>query len=79
MSGEFLLLYSVFRIVCEQFREPDAALILGVSRGIFYSVFLIAGGVFLVWRSYRLPAIEIPYTVNPSPAPKEQKKAGRKR
>jgi len=53
ISGEFLLLYAVFRIFCEQFREPDAALILGMSRGVFYSLFLVAGGVWLILRSRR--------------------------
>ncbi len=53
ISGEFLLLYAVFRIFCEQFREPDAALILGLSRGVFYSLFLVAGGVWLILRSRR--------------------------
>jgi phosphatidylglycerol:prolipoprotein diacylglycerol transferase len=34
----------------ESFREPDASLLLGVSRGTFYSIFLIAGGLVLVLR-----------------------------
>jgi len=59
LAGEFLLGYAVVRIVCEVFREPDAGvqLILGLSRGTFYSVFLIVGGVTVVaaavWRSTR--------------------------
>ena len=48
LSGEFLLAYSLARAVCEIFREPDAALILGLSRGTFYSFFLVAGGVTLI-------------------------------
>ena len=48
LSGEFLLVYSVARAVCELFREPDAALILGLSRGTFYSGFLVAGGLVLI-------------------------------
>jgi phosphatidylglycerol:prolipoprotein diacylglycerol transferase len=55
LAGEFLLLYAVLRIFDEQFREPDAALILGVSRGIFYSLFLAAAGLVLIARS-RLPS-----------------------
>lgn len=51
LSGEFLVAYAAARIVCELFREPDAGLILGVSRGIFYSVFLgIAGVAVLATR-----------------------------
>jgi phosphatidylglycerol---prolipoprotein diacylglyceryl transferase len=45
LSGEFLALYGVLRIAGEYFREPDAGLILGMSRGIFYSLFLILAGI----------------------------------
>jgi len=38
------------------FREPDASLILGLSRGTFYSVFLVAAGLFLILRKPR-PAV----------------------
>jgi len=47
LTAEFLLLYSLARVFCEQFREPDASLILGVSRGIFYSILLIPAAVIL--------------------------------
>jgi phosphatidylglycerol:prolipoprotein diacylglycerol transferase len=54
LSGEFLLAYAVARTVGEIFREPDAALIFGLSRGTFYSIFLaVAGGVLIIWRSRR--------------------------
>jgi phosphatidylglycerol:prolipoprotein diacylglycerol transferase len=79
LCGEFLLIYSVSRIVCEQFREPDAALIMGMSRGIFYTFFLIAGGVYLLVQSYRRPAIAFPYTTNPVSAPVEKKKPAKRR
>ena len=48
LSGEFLIGYALVRAFCELFREPDAALILGLSRGTFYSVFLIIGGAGLI-------------------------------
>jgi len=48
LTGEFLIAYSAARAACEIFREPDAALILGLNRGMFYSVFLVAGGVALI-------------------------------
>ena len=48
LSGEFLIGYALLRTFGELFREPDADLILGLSRGTFYSLFLIAGGVVLI-------------------------------
>lgn len=50
LSGEFLLLYAVLRIFAEIFREPDRSisLILGLSRGQFYSLFLALGGIILI-------------------------------
>ncbi len=48
IAGEFLIGYAVARAVCELFREPDAGLILGLSRGTFYSIFLVAGGLTLI-------------------------------
>jgi phosphatidylglycerol:prolipoprotein diacylglycerol transferase len=50
LAGEFLVAYACVRIAGEVFREPDAALILGMSRGTFYSLFLIAFGIFLWLR-----------------------------
>ena len=40
ITGEFMVFYAIFRIFCEMFREPDASLIFGMSRGTFYSVFI---------------------------------------
>jgi phosphatidylglycerol:prolipoprotein diacylglycerol transferase len=58
LSGEFLILYAIVRILGEQFREPDAALIMGVSRGIFYSYFMILAGVAFIVYSIRNPLKE---------------------
>ncbi len=58
LAGEYLMLYAAVRIVDEQFREPDAELILGLTRGIFYSLFLIAGGLVLYARSRARPPLE---------------------
>ena len=52
LAGEYLILYGIVRIICEVFREPDVgvALICGLSRGTFYSIFAILAGVgFVVW------------------------------
>jgi phosphatidylglycerol---prolipoprotein diacylglyceryl transferase len=54
LAGEFLIIYAVVRIFGEQFREPDASLIAGLSRGSFYSIFLFAGGLYLILRSRKI-------------------------
>jgi phosphatidylglycerol:prolipoprotein diacylglycerol transferase len=51
LAGEFFGAYAVLRSVTEIFREPDAALILGLSRGTFYSLFLLVAGILLILRS----------------------------
>ena len=56
LSGEFLVGYAVARIICEVFREPDASLLFGLSRGTFLSFFIAAGGMWLIWRSSRKTA-----------------------
>jgi phosphatidylglycerol:prolipoprotein diacylglycerol transferase len=53
LSGEFLIGYGIMRILGEMFREPDADLILGLSRGQFYSVFMILAGAITIWTVKR--------------------------
>ena len=55
LAGEFLVAYAVVRAIGEVFREPDTGinLIFGLSRGTFYSVFLIVAGMVLVLRKPR--------------------------
>jgi phosphatidylglycerol:prolipoprotein diacylglycerol transferase len=54
LTGLFFISYAVFRIVIEKFREPDASLISGTTRGQFFSFFLIAiGAVFIIAASRR--------------------------
>jgi phosphatidylglycerol:prolipoprotein diacylglycerol transferase len=48
LTGLFFILYAVFRIAIEYFREPDAELIGHFTRGQFFSFFLIAIGVAFV-------------------------------
>src|SRR5216110_2393998 len=48
LTGLFLICYAIFRIVVENFREPDATLIAGFTRGQFFSFFLIAIGLAFV-------------------------------
>ena len=51
LSGEFLVAYAVVRSVGEIFREPDAGLIMGLSRGTFYSLFMVVIGLVIIRRS----------------------------
>jgi len=53
LAGEFLAAYALVRVAGEAFREPDASLILGMSRGTFYSLFLAAFGLYLALRRAR--------------------------
>jgi phosphatidylglycerol:prolipoprotein diacylglycerol transferase len=48
LTGLFFICYAIFRIVIETFREPDATLIAGFTRGQFFSFLLIAIGVAFV-------------------------------
>jgi phosphatidylglycerol---prolipoprotein diacylglyceryl transferase len=51
ITGEFLIAYAVLRAIGEIFRDPDATPIMGLSRGTFYSIFLIVAGLVIVLRS----------------------------
>ena len=53
LIGEFLMGYSIVRIFCEIFREPDASLIFGFSRGQFFSIGTLLAGAAFVWFSIR--------------------------
>ncbi|MEY4939650.1 MAG: hypothetical protein RIQ93_1385 [Verrucomicrobiota bacterium] len=48
LCGEFLIGYAVVRMIAEQYREPDASLLFGLTRGTFYSVFLILAGILFI-------------------------------
>ena len=45
LTGLFFICYAILRIAVENFREPDAALIAGFTRGQFFSLFLIGIGL----------------------------------
>ncbi len=49
LGGEFLVAYALARITGEFFREPDAPLIMNMSRGQFYSIFLLLGGCLVIF------------------------------
>ncbi|MFI3291597.1 MAG: prolipoprotein diacylglyceryl transferase [Opitutales bacterium] len=50
LSAHWLIIYAISRIVCEIFREPDRgiSLILGMSRGTFYSVLTLLAGIAIL-------------------------------
>lgn len=48
LTGLFFIFYAILRIIVENFREPDASLIAGFTRGQFFSFFLIAIGLVFV-------------------------------
>lgn len=54
LTGVFFLLYAVFRIIVESFREPDSAMIGVLTKGQFYSTFMVVAGLgfigFAIWR-----------------------------
>jgi phosphatidylglycerol:prolipoprotein diacylglycerol transferase len=54
LSGVFLIAYALVRIAGECFREPDAPLTAGMTRGQFLSLFMIVSGIlFLLWARLR--------------------------
>jgi len=55
LTGLFFICYAIFRIIVENFREPDASLIAGFTRGQFFSFFLIAIGVAFVICAWLRP------------------------
>jgi phosphatidylglycerol:prolipoprotein diacylglycerol transferase len=62
LAGEYLIGYALVRIFCELFREPDGGtitLILGLSRGTFYSLFMIGAGLAMIWWARR-PRVPLP-------------------
>ena len=54
VSALFMVLYGLFRIVSEQFREPDIQigyLFSLFSMGSVLSFFMILTGLFLLWKA----------------------------
>jgi len=52
ISGLFLICYAIFRIFVEYFREPDASMIWSLTRGQFFSIFLIVIGAGFIFSAY---------------------------
>ena len=56
LTGLFFILYAIVRIFGETYRVPDSSLIMGITKGQFYSVFMIGIGLaflFNAWVSQR--------------------------
>ncbi|MDK3160277.1 prolipoprotein diacylglyceryl transferase [Kamptonema cortianum] len=58
LSAFFLIGYGAIRIFVEIFREPDASLILGLSRGQFYSIFCVLAGAIILAVVGRKPSAQ---------------------
>jgi phosphatidylglycerol:prolipoprotein diacylglycerol transferase len=59
LTGLFFILYAVFRIIGENYREPDA-FIHGLTEGQYYSLFMIAvGAAFLIFAATRRRAQQV--------------------
>ncbi|WP_397422315.1 prolipoprotein diacylglyceryl transferase [Phenylobacterium sp.] len=58
IAGLFLVFYSDFRIAIETVRQPDAgleSLPLGLTMGMYLSIPMVVGGLYLIWRGMREP------------------------
>jgi phosphatidylglycerol:prolipoprotein diacylglycerol transferase len=53
LCGVFFIAYAVLRVIGEGFREPDAPMTAGLTRGQFLSLFMILAG-FLFLLSSRM-------------------------
>lgn len=48
LTGMFFIFYAIFRIIVEGYREPDSAMIGLLTKGQFYSTFMIVGGLAFI-------------------------------
>lgn len=55
ITGLFLIVYSVLRIIVENFREPDAPLVGMFTRGQFFSFFTVAIGIGFIIVAKKRP------------------------
>jgi len=55
ITGLFLIVYSILRIIVENFREPDAPLVGMFTRGQFFSFFTVAIGIGFIIVARRHP------------------------
>lgn len=61
ITGIFFILYAIGRISVENFREPDSGHIMGLTKGQFYSLFMIlVGAAFLAFGLHAKRRTRIP-------------------
>lgn len=60
LTGAFGVLYGTIRCIIEFYREPDASLILGLTRGQAYSIPMVLIGIALIALSLRKPGSDAP-------------------
>lgn len=50
LTGMFFLFYAIFRIIVENYREPDQGqdLVFSLTKGQFYSVFMVIAGIAFI-------------------------------
>lgn len=61
LTGLFFVLYAIGRIAVENLREPDSGHIAGLTKGQFYSTFMIVMGIaFLIYGFTRKRRNQIP-------------------
>ena len=56
LSGIFFVGYALLRIAGECFREPDAPMTAGLTRGQFLSLFMIVIGILFLMSAWRNPS-----------------------
>jgi len=64
LTGTFFIGYAVFRIIGEFFREPSDGYIGSLTRGQFFSTFMILIGIVFIASAYKWPKKTRSLTVN---------------
>ncbi|MBT7981968.1 MAG: prolipoprotein diacylglyceryl transferase [Akkermansiaceae bacterium] len=64
LTGTFFIGYAVFRIIGEFFREPSDGYIGSLTRGQFFSTFMILIGIVFIASAYKWPKKTRPLKVN---------------
>ncbi len=74
-AGLFFLLYGCFRTFVEFFREPDASLFFGITRGMAYSIPMIIIGLLILRWALKRPPVAPKFMPEPEKGEKAEKAA----